>query len=101
MIVDVNHENFQEMRLYNEVMGIALAVWGNAGDCPFFRFIDRALDNFNEEAMRIVKQSFDMLPENMQAEIMSEHKSENTIAAIERFSRYTFQLAERIRSRSA
>ncbi len=92
MIVDEDHENYEEMKLYNDVMGIALAVWNNAGETAIFRFIDKALDNFNVDQMNTVKDAFDMLPETLQGNIMADNSSENTIAAMDRFSRYISQM---------
>lgn len=88
MIIDESHENFEEMRLYNDVMGIALAVWANAGDCPVFRHMDKALDNFNIGAMEIIRSAFETLPEALRADIMADRRSENTDAAIDRLALY-------------
>ena len=84
MIIEESREYYAEMKLYNDVMGIALAVWGNAGDCPLFQIIDRALDNYNLPELQCVKEAFDMLPEAMQQDIMADVKTDNTAGAIER-----------------
>ncbi len=84
MIIEESKEYYAEMKLYNDVMGIALAVWGTAGDCPLFQIIDRALDNYNLQELQCVKEAFDMLTEAMQGDIMSDVKTDNTAAAIER-----------------
>lgn len=101
MIVDESHENYAELKLHNEVMGVALAIWAHTGDSPVFRMIDKALDAFNEEEMRNVKIAFDMLTANMQRDIMADQKSENTLVAIDRFTRYVGEIVHSRRSRSA
>lgn len=84
MMIDDSREYYAEMRLYNDVMGIALAVWGNAGDCPVFHTIDKALDNYNLKDLNCIKDAFGMLPEHVQRDIMSDIKTDETTAAIER-----------------
>ena len=84
MMIEDSREYYAEMKLYNDVMGIALAVWGNVGDCPVFHTIDKALDNYNLKQLNCVKDAFGMLPERVQSDIMSDIKTDETIAAIER-----------------
>ena len=84
MMIDDSREYYAEMKLYNDVMGIALAVWGNAGDCPVFHMIDRALDNYNLKELNCVKDAFGMLPEHLQTDIMTDIKTADTILAIDR-----------------
>jgi hypothetical protein len=102
MIRDENQEiNYNEMKLYNDVMGIALSVWGNAGDCAVFQIMDKALDNFDLFEMECIKEGFDMLPEKMQRDIMSDIKMERTNAAIDRLSDNIATVVQARKERSA
>ena len=83
-MIEDSREYYAEMKLYNDVMGIALAVWGNAGDCPVFHMIDKALDNYNLKELNCVKDAFGMLPEHVQSNIMSDIKTDETALAIDR-----------------
>ena len=84
MIIEDSREYYAEMRLYNDVMGIALAVWGNAGDCPVFQTIDKALDNYNLKELNSIKDAFGMLPDHVQRDIMTDIQTAETIQAIEK-----------------
>ena len=84
MMIEDSREYYAEMKLYNDVMGIALAVWGNAGDCPVFHMIDKALDNYNLKELNCVNDAFGMLSEHVQTEIMSDIKTYQTVQAIDR-----------------
>lgn len=84
MMIEDSREYYAEMKLYNDVMGIALAVWGNAGDCPVFHMIDKALDNYNLKELNCVKDAFEMLSEQVQTEIMTDIKTDKTVKAIDR-----------------
>ena len=84
MITEDTQQYYAETKLYNDVMGIALAVWGNAGDCPVFKVMDQALDNYNLNELTCIKEGFDTLPEHMQRDIMSDVKTQSTFAAIDR-----------------
>lgn len=102
MIRDDNQEiNYNEMKLYNDVMGIALSVWGNAGDCSVFQTMDKALDNFDLLEMGSIKEAFDMLPEKMQRDIMSDIKMERTQVAIDRLGDNIIHVIQARRERSA
>ncbi|MCZ6628171.1 MAG: hypothetical protein O7E56_08075 [SAR324 cluster bacterium] len=101
MIIEESKEYYAEMKLYNEVMGIALAVWGNVGDCAIFQIIDKALDNYNLQELQCIKQSFDMLPEGVQSDIMADLKNENTSAGIERLRETTAALIKSQKARTA
>ncbi len=101
MNIDESHDNYSEMKLYNEVMGIGLAVWAHSGDSQVFRIIDKSLDSFSIEEMQGIKVAFNMLPDVMQQEIMADQKTENTIAAIEKFTRHVSQMIRNDRARSA
>ncbi len=41
MLMETEDQTYNEMKLYNDVMGIALAVWGHNGDCQAFRMCRR------------------------------------------------------------
>ena len=84
MMIEDSREYYAEMKLYNDVMGIALAVWGNAGDCPVFHAIDKALDNYNLKELNCIKDAFGMLSESAQRDIMSDVKTDETMPAIEK-----------------
>ena len=84
MIIEDSREYYAEMKLYNDVMGIGLAVWGNAGASQVFQAIDKALDNYNLHELSCIKEAFEMLPEAVQRDIMSDVKSVTTMDAIER-----------------
>ena len=84
MMIEDSREYYAEMKLYNDVMGIALAVWGNAGDCPVFHAIDKALDNYNLKELNCIKDAFGMLPDHVQHDIMTDINSAETIQAIEK-----------------
>ena len=84
MMIEDSREYYAEMKLYNDVMGIALAVWGNAGDCPLFHRIDKALDTYNLKELNCVKDAFAMLSEQAQSGIMADIKTDQTIKAIDR-----------------
>ncbi len=101
MIIDESQEYFEEMKLYNDVMGIALAVWGNAGDCPVFRIMDKALDDFSLEQMGCIKEAFEMMPEKMQQDVMAETKTVTSEAAIARLGENVTMLISSREARSA
>ena len=101
MNIEEAPETQADMRLYNEVVGVALAIWSHVGDSQIFRIIDRALDAYSIAEMDNIRVAFNMLPEPMQQDIMAEQKTSNTIAAIERFSRYIQQLSKAGQVRSA
>ena len=101
MIIEESKEYYAEMKLYNDVMGIALAVWGNAGDCPLFQIIDRALDNYNLQELKCVKEAFDMMPETMQGDIMADVKTDNTVGAIERLRENSANLIKAKKAQTA
>ena len=84
MMIEDSREYYAEMKLYNDVMGIALAVWGNAGDCPLFHAIDKALDNYNLKELNCIKDAFGMLADHVQRDIMTDIKTGETIQAIEK-----------------
>ncbi|MCZ6472909.1 MAG: hypothetical protein O6934_05665, partial [SAR324 cluster bacterium] len=101
MMIEDSREYYAEMKLYNDVMGIALAVWGNVGECPVFHTIDKALDNYNLQELQCIKQSFDLLPEGVQSDIMADLKNENTSAGIERLRETTAALIKSQKARTA
>ena len=84
MITEDTQQYYAETKLYNDVMGIALAVWGNAGDCPIFKVMDQALDNYSLDELGYIKEGFDSLPQHLQRDIMSDVKTQSTFAAIDR-----------------
>ena len=92
MNIEDTPETQADMRLYNEVVGIALAIWSHVGDGPIFRVIDKALDSYSIAEMENIRVAFNMLPDSMQQDIMAEQKSSNTGGAVERFSRYVQQI---------
>jgi len=71
MIIDESHENYESSKLFYDVMGIGLAIWGSIGDCELFQEIDRALDAADEIQLRIIEQAFAAIPQNVQERIMS------------------------------
>ena len=101
MNIEETAETQADMRLYNEVVGIALAIWSHVGDSPIFRVIDRALDSYSIADMENIRVAFNMLPTVMQADIMAEQKTSNTSSAVERFTRYVQQLNGSGKARSA
>lgn len=101
MMIEDSREYYAEMKLYNDVMGIALAVWGNAGDCPLFQSIDKALDNYNLKELNCIKDGFGMLPDHAQRDIMTDIKTAETIQAIEKLQENIDALAKADKVRTA
>ena len=101
MMIEDSREYYAEMKLYNDVMGIALSVWGNAGDCGVFQIMDKALDNFDLAGMGCIKEAFDMLPEKLRRDIMSDIKMDRTHVAIDRLGDNISTMIQTRRERSA
>ena len=59
-------------QLHFDVMGIALAIRGHAGDTGLFRDIDEAITQADWRKMTIIQSAFDMLSDQRQQLIMSE-----------------------------
>lgn len=73
-----------ELQLCNDVMGIALAVWGHAEYCDVFRTLDKALDQQNMAQLANIREAFNGLPLTAQVDIMSEVGHAQSMAAINR-----------------
>ena len=101
MLNEIEGQAYDEMKLYNDVMGIALSVWGNAGDCGVFQIMDKALDNFDLAGMGCIKEAFDMLPEKLRRDIMSDIKMDRTHVAIDRLGDNISTMIQTRRERSA
>ena len=101
MNIEETAESQSDMRLYNEVVGIALAIWSHVGDSPIFRVIDRTLDAYSIEGMENILMAFNMLPKEMQQDLMADQKNSNTIAAVDRFTRYIQQFSKAGQAQSA
>ena len=101
MDIDEQHEHHREMRLYNDVMGIALAVWGHNGDCDVFRIMDGALDDFNLGQLAFIKEAFGMMPKTQQRDVMGDIKTIRTESAIARMSENIAMLTKSREARTA
>ena len=84
MRVHISPSYRTELQLCNDVMGIALAVWGHAEYCDVFRTLDKALDQQNMAQLANIKEAFNRLPLTAQVEIMSDTGHEQPMAAIDR-----------------
>jgi hypothetical protein len=84
MHVHISPDYRTELQLCNDVMGIALAVWGHAEYCDVFRTLDKALDQQNMAQLTNIREAFNRLPLTSQVEIMSDTGHERPMAAIDR-----------------
>jgi hypothetical protein len=58
-------------QVYSDVMGIAAAIRGHAGETALYRELDQALTRQDWRKLAIIQHTFEMLSTPRQAEIMS------------------------------
>lgn len=93
MIIDDKRDGEEQSQLFYDVMGIALAVWGSVGDGELFRFMDRALDDFDTDAMQRIVRAFGMLPQEIQDRLMAgEGSPQQLIADAQQLARHCHQI---------
>lgn len=90
----ISRDYYAELRLCNDVMGIALGVWGNAGDCEVFRTMDRALDAVNLTELAYIKKAFDALSAGDRVKILFHAGTKENLPAIERLGEKIASLTE-------
>lgn len=82
-------EDRQAQALHYEIMGIALAVRGHAGEGWLYARLDTALRELDWPGLEQAKRAFDMLPENMRNDILDDRTPEDIAGtAIRRYERY-------------
>ena len=64
MSIHNNEAMSPDVRLFYDVMGIGLSIWGVRGEGELFQFVDDALEAYDIPTMEIIREAFHQLNEN-------------------------------------